>query len=166
MTRSKLQIRLFPKACSYPGCEREVFTKKLCRYHFNRTAEELARSRAKRGTIGGKYSSLKRKAVRYQRSMDISLDEYIELTVNRVCHYCARPLPPMGHGLDRLDGRKGYSTVNCVPCCTTCNSRKGLLEAAGLVYPETVEITHRLAGRPLEVRNRDGEHETKEEKRK
>jgi hypothetical protein len=42
-----------------------------------------------------------------------------------LCIYCRGWLPPDGHGLDRIDGRRGYSIDNVVPSCKHCNSWRG-----------------------------------------
>lgn len=58
-----------------------------------------------------------------------------------------------GSGIDRQDHRLGYVHGNCVPCCSNCNTKKGLLEAAGLVYPRTVEVLMEIlkSGQEIEV---------------
>ena len=38
------------------------------------------------------------------------------------CNYCGSTIKE--NGIDRVDSNKGYTTVNCVPCCTMCNTMK------------------------------------------
>ena len=38
------------------------------------------------------------------------------------CWYCSDPIETIG--LDRKDNSKGYTSVNIVACCTTCNRMK------------------------------------------
>jgi hypothetical protein len=53
-----------------------------------------------------------------------------ELDINDVgtlihadCYYCKR-FPKEVNGIDRFDNTKGYTTDNCVPCCSDCNYLK------------------------------------------
>lgn len=53
----------------------------------------------------------------------MSLDEY-RILAQRPCHYCGLELSEFGYGIDRVDCSKGYELINCVPCCTECNTAK------------------------------------------
>lgn len=67
-------------------------------------------------------------------SVEISLEEYIEIA-SRDCAYCgARPTiktPSKSwqsvtylNGIDRIDNNVGYTVGNCAPCCAQCNWAK------------------------------------------
>lgn len=133
--------------CLVPECGEIHFTHGKCKGHWFRSPEERERGRIKRGTVGSRYSSLKRKAIRYSRNMNLSRDEYTALVLAGACHYCQAALPRVGHGIDRLDHTIGYVRGNCVPSCAKCNMAKGMLEAAGFKYPRTVELIRELSGK-------------------
>lgn len=57
-------------------------------------------------------------------SFDLTLEEYAIL-VSAPCTYCGGPLPKTGSGLDRIENDKGYSRMNCIPCCDACNTARG-----------------------------------------
>ena len=57
-------------------------------------------------------------------SFDLTLEEYADL-VSAPCTYCGGPLPTTGSGLDRIENDKGYSRMNCIPCCDACNTARG-----------------------------------------
>lgn len=68
-----------------------------------------------------------------QRGFEWLLSE-AEYTALRAlpCHYCGFPLPETGMGIDRMDTRLGYYSMNCVSCCTDCNLAKN----ANFAYEE------------------------------
>ena len=86
-----------------------------------------------------RFSRAKWAAKERQKDWTLGLAEYTVL-VSEPCFYCHRSISETGIGLDRSDHRIGYVHGNVVPCCTECNSRKGGLEAAGFLYPRTVEL--------------------------
>jgi hypothetical protein len=53
-------------------------------------------------------------------------DMYAAELVGRPCHYCGFSKKPY-NGIDRVNNTQGYTTENCVPCCSTCNHAKGAL---------------------------------------
>lgn len=67
-------------------------------------------------------------------------EQFRALTASR-CHYCGstpaykKLRPRKGrwgahfNGIDRLDSDGGYTELNCVACCSTCNRMKGTLAA-------------------------------------
>lgn len=83
------------------------------------------------------YRSYKTNAKRRRIDFHISLDDFRILT-GQSYYYCGK-LPKQVlnfrscngeytyNGLDRANNTKGYSIDNCVPCCKTCNSAKGIL---------------------------------------
>ena len=76
-------------------------------------------------TIKGQYTELKRSAKRRNISLELSVEELEVLRQRGICHYCNQPLPATSSGIDRINNAKGYSLMNCVPCCTRCNAEKG-----------------------------------------
>jgi len=69
------------------------------------------------------------------RSRGFYYKDYLSFTSIKICHYCGarvmwlphRKKEPKsyGHNLDRKDNNKGYSKINCVVCCGSCNRTKG-----------------------------------------
>lgn len=103
-----------------------------------------ARSDLQNRSVVRKYSLLKYLSKKRGFRLEITKQEYQNIAVGVVCYFCGGPLSPTGMGLDRLDNRDGYVVENVVPCCGTCNSRKGSLEMAGFIYPRTVELLKEL----------------------
>lgn len=93
---------------------------------------------------GGRYSHLKSEAKRRGIQCSLSLGEYRLLTHLGFCAYCSDPLPESGGGLDRCDSRLGYSVLNCVPCCSFCNSEKGRMDPREytLIWKDREERLH------------------------
>jgi len=48
-----------------------------------------------------------------------------EKLVSQPCFYCDEMNARGFNGIDRMDSSLGYTTDNCVACCTTCNFMKG-----------------------------------------
>jgi len=94
-------------------------------------------------TFSSRYSQLKSSAKTRGFDCQISAVEHCHL-LRLPCWYCGGPLNSTGVGLDRLDHREGYTEKNAVQCCRRCNTRKGNLEAAGFVFPRTVELMQEL----------------------
>jgi len=61
--------------------------------------------------------------------INLTLNEYHELSENKECHYCGAEIDWLGRSsayyLDRKDNSLGYSKENCVVCCSRCNMAKG-----------------------------------------
>jgi hypothetical protein len=101
----------------------------------------------------------------YQRSAVIKGHDFkltrseFEVLIASNCHYCGSPpvteLRKKGvapgwkyNGVDRLDNARGYESGNVVPCCRTCNFRKGAAPYKDFVgWIQTVAA--RLMGRRL-----------------
>lgn len=87
----------------------------------------------KRGTdlkyarsLKGRYRGLKTEAKRRKKSAFLSFEDYCVLITNAHCDYCGRRIPvTSGYSLDRINNSRGYLLNNVVPCCGTCNSKKG-----------------------------------------
>lgn len=61
-----------------------------------------------------------------QRGLEATLTraEYEALLASNRCAYCGAPPPESGHGVDRMDARKGYTSDNVVLACDACNRIK------------------------------------------
>lgn len=85
------------------------------------------------------YSRYKQGAVKRNILFNLTKDDFREL-IYKNCNYCASAPTSVwnrkilnGHipcnGIDRVDNNKGYSSDNCVPCCSICNQAKSTLTA-------------------------------------
>jgi hypothetical protein len=116
--------------------------------YYQRTKQEHADwQREYCKTLKGKLAKLRGKANSKGIEVTITIEDLEQILSSGKCHYCEHDLPESGYNVDRLDNRVGYIAVNCVPCCFSCNSRKGGLELAGLTYPRTVEILLEILGK-------------------
>ena len=64
------------------------------------------------------------KAKQRNLTFSLTLEEFQKLTAAE-CHYCG----DSALGIDRVDGRIGYNSRNCVPCCMECNFAKRVMLA-------------------------------------
>ena len=93
-----------------------------------------------RRTPNGRYAELRRAAKDTGIPLGISLTEYKYLISENECFYCKKPLPPAGHGLDKVNPKDGYTVHNVVACCWECNSIKG----ATLTFDEMCVVANAL----------------------
>ena len=70
-------------------------------------------------TPNAKYINYNNSAKDRGYEFNLSLEEFTSL-LNQDCHYCGQE----GFGVDRFDNSTGYTSDNCVPCCTMCNKIK------------------------------------------
>lgn len=75
----------------------------------------------------------------------LTLEQFHEIT-SRPCHYCGKePLQISRtyryNGIDRMDNQRGYTLLNSVSACKTCNFLKG----ANLTYEEAKVVCGVLA---------------------
>lgn len=79
------------------------------------------------------------------RSTDITYDEFLGFVDIKHCHYCDDQITwsefcvnknGNHYNLDRKDNSLGYTTDNCVVCCTRCNRAK----SNHFTYEEWVKI--------------------------
>jgi 5-methylcytosine-specific restriction endonuclease McrA len=88
-------------------------------------AEILRKKRlAQHRTLEGKFKLLRDSAKLRHYSCELTFEQYIKLISSGQCYYCGGSLPEAGHGLDRINPRKGYVIGNVRPCCRTCNVAK------------------------------------------
>lgn len=70
------------------------------------------------------FNRTKRAARQRGIDFDISLDFFLSLW-NDKCKYCGDIVSTAG--IDRIDSKIGYTSSNCVRCCTICNKAKNNL---------------------------------------
>lgn len=73
--------------------------------------------------IGEKYDSYKSRSKRNKIKFTLTFKQFDTLVKNN-CHYCKIPVKDKPMGIDRVNPKKGYILMNCVPCCWTCNRAK------------------------------------------
>ncbi len=99
-----------------------------------------------KSTVWRRYSHIKAAAKKLGRDFEITIEDYARFVRNNACFYCGGSLPVAGYGIDRLNNLIGYVFANCVPCCETCNEKKGRLEGLGFQYPRTIQLMMELLG--------------------
>lgn len=121
------------------------------RYQNNRD-KNLESGRRFSRTPKGQFGFMRRRARKEGLVLNLTFEEFLFIR-SHPCHYCKGILPEAGSGVDRQDNRLGYVHENCVPCCTRCNTKKGLLEAAGLSYPRVIKILREIlsVGQEIDV---------------
>lgn len=75
-----------------------------------------------------RYPEYKNNAKRRNIDFNLSPNEFKSIT-SEPCHYCGGystdyDLKSRGNGIDRMDSSLGYTTDNCLPCCSKCNFLK------------------------------------------
>jgi hypothetical protein len=123
VTTTKRSSQLLGGHCNSCGC----FKSEVCR----------ARVLLPPGASG--FNALKGhyRAGAKRRNLQFSLsDTEFRALTSSPCRYCGAPPARLskiqkGHtaytynGIDRANNSKGYTSDNCVPCCSTCNYLKG-----------------------------------------
>lgn len=75
-------------------------------------------------SIKGRFRGLKRAAKKQGHTLTISIKEYTQYIKSNICTYCGGSIGEVGHGLDRINSKKGYIKGNITPCCNNCNRAK------------------------------------------
>ena len=84
-----------------------------------------------------RYKEYKQSAKQRNKDWNLSYDDFCNIATQK-CHYCGveplvqiriqhgclNDLDGLFNGIDRIDSNKGYTTDNCVPCCSHCNIMK------------------------------------------
>lgn len=90
--------------------------------YFLRNKEKvLGNNAAWRQTLNGRLLSYKRNAKLRGFSWKLTNEEFQNFW-NKPCYYCNTVIT--GVGIDRVDPKEGYTSINTVPCCTQCNTMK------------------------------------------
>jgi hypothetical protein len=93
------------------------------------------------------YSQYSCNAKRRNMEFSLSPEEFRNIT-SRACWYCGAepkpnyarylnpkviPVPYIGNGIDRKNNKIGYTPLNCVSCCFTCNGMKSSLSVSDFI---------------------------------
>lgn len=85
-------------------------------------------SKNRKKSFHARYSKLKSHVKEENRELDLTEEEFIQITT-KSCYYCNdnfRNPKEHGRGLDRIDNSKGYILNNVLSCCKICNSTRGM----------------------------------------
>lgn len=95
--------------------------KQQSRDYYQKNREKiLERQKASKAN---KISQYKGNARRRNHEWCLSDDDAISLFLDE-CHYCGKSPSPL-NGIDRIDSKNGYKTLNVRTACDTCNYMKG-----------------------------------------
>ncbi len=141
--------------CVTPSCDLKSYGKGLCISHYHKkyreenkekfheyrndpTKKERANflrrqvkylrpdvSKRRNRTDSSRYKSGKTGAKDRGYVWEITKEQWKSLVISNSCYYCNNSLPETGCGLDRKDNSIGYTLLNVVPCCRSCNRTKG-----------------------------------------
>lgn len=78
--------------------------------------------RGYRGNPEAVWKIYKRGAEKRNLLFEISVQDLINRFWKKPCSYCGDPIETAG--IDRIDNSAGYTALNTVPCCSTCNFMK------------------------------------------
>lgn len=135
------------KTCTHKDCNLKHFAKGFCRKHHARLIRNGSpdgiynkdgyadlkgvkddRPGARGYLAVNIINDIKFKAVKRGKEWKLDHQQAFNLIVSK-CDYCDyEPTWPENRvGIDRVDNEIGYTIENCVPCCFTCNSAKGIM---------------------------------------
>ena len=99
---------------------------KLASQQYYQTHKEQFRERMNRHyhSLNGQYHQYKKRAKKSNLIFEFT-EEDCKSFYETNCTYCNDKIK--GIGIDRLDNSIGYTKDNCVPCCSTCNYMKHIL---------------------------------------
>lgn len=75
-------------------------------------------------TLNGQYHQYKKRAKKSNIEFDLTENDCVAFYKTK-CYYCGGNIKALG--IDRVDNNKGYILENIVPCCSTCNFMKHML---------------------------------------
>jgi hypothetical protein len=70
------------------------------------------------------YSALIYSARRRGIECSLTYEQFCSIR-GKLCEYCNGKLPEYGSGVDRKENKIGYTQLNSLPCCWSCNQAKG-----------------------------------------
>ena len=90
-----------------------------------RRSSGAANSRTYSKTPRGRYIKLRKTAGYKGTSMGLSFEEF-KLLALAPCGYCGKEVPAgyTGSWIDQIEAGKGYTVVNSLSCCGSCNRVK------------------------------------------
>lgn len=109
--------KYIPQSCG--NCVNDLYRKTTKQRYYDSyqcSGEEYERKHHDSERIKKFKSGAKQRNISYTL-----LDEEAIALLHSNCYYCGKP---HADGIDRIDSLKGYSSDNCVPCCTICNIMK------------------------------------------
>lgn len=134
--------------CAQRGCKEPV----LLRHDKYHAKDTKASGRCPSHRVDGRsmspytsqYNIFKRQAQKRLVPFSLPFKSFVALYTATSCHYCAANITKGAYrlsksqalGIDRKDSFLGYSTKNCVPCCSSCNFSKN----AFLSYEEMLVL--------------------------
>lgn len=89
------------------------------RNHFCKDCQKLKAQKDK-DKPSYKYSHYKSGAERRNIVFNLTFEEFMSFW-QQPCHYCGNQIATVG--IDRKYNSQGYNIENCVPCCTSCNTK-------------------------------------------
>jgi hypothetical protein len=92
--------------------------------HYTRTREEQAKYYKNHWqTLQGKYGQYRKRSLAKGFSFELTVQQFSQYW-QQPCFYCGSEIRTIG--IDRVDNDLGYEEGNILPCCTSCNSAKGV----------------------------------------
>ena len=122
------------------------------RKHSPETIEKMRRAATgKRSSshgfhVGARLCSIRKNA--FERGIEWALDDRTAKDlIAGECRFCGHPSIPIEpvlkkripwtlrgvNGIDRLDSSQGYTTINCVSCCSKCNLAKRTMTVSDFI---------------------------------
>jgi hypothetical protein len=111
--------------CKEPNCSKKVHSRGYCNNHYAQARYRgYLTKRKTKSKEEIRYSNAQSQAKYRSLPFLLSLEEYNYL-IKQPCHYCSKETGNNGVGLDRKDNNIGYTFLNVLPCCGSCNRIRG-----------------------------------------
>lgn len=120
--RAKNKDKIREQKAQYRAANRERINASRRQHYLDNRERILKEAYVRNRTPAHRFRILKRTARDRGLPVEINYEEYCQLIVKGVCHYCYCPLNETGYGLDRKNNLLGYTRDNLVPCCDRCNT--------------------------------------------
>jgi hypothetical protein len=112
----KLQLREYRKTPEGKAKHREYQRK------HRKTHGCIEKRKGYRRTPEAVWKTYKYGAEKRNLLFSIPIEEFVDRFWEKPCTYCGDPIETAG--IDRIDNSAGYTALNTVPCCSTCNFMK------------------------------------------
>lgn len=112
---------------AYNQQNKEYFKQKRKEYEEQNIDKVREQRKRYRNSLQARYTKYRIGAEKRNFIFELSLEEFDNIT-KQPCLYCGefngehKGVPYSG--VDRIDSSKGYTTLNCIPCCEMCNRMK------------------------------------------